>query len=229
MTRIVEVKQAPNSDDLYVEIPEELLKKLKWKTGDVIDWKNNKDGTYTLRKLNVDKLEKRLAEIQSLFGGKDYVYSKNKHIEHFCIYLSRLKYNLTEGLYYKVKYFIQRHTRGYDELDKWNVAWYIARKAIPVLEAMRDGCVGTSIKWHREDRFGEIIELSKEEVYSEDEIPTAFTEEEWKAILNDIIFAFQYTLNQDNSEFDMDYYNNNYKRYKRGLKLFSIYYGNLWD
>ena len=94
---------------------------------------------------------------------------------------------------------------------------------------MRDGCVGTSIKWHREDRFGEIIELSKEEVYSEDAIPTAFTEEEWKAILNDIIFAFQYTLSQDNSEFDMDYYNNNYKRYKRGLKLFSIYYGNLWD
>ena len=89
--------------------------------------------------------------------------------------------------------------------------------------------MGTSIKWHREDRFGNIIELTKDEVYS-DEVPTAFTEEEWRVILDDIIYGFEFILDQDkDKEFIEEEYNRNYKRHKRGLKLFSIYYMNLWD
>lgn len=175
------------------------------------------------------KVEKRLAEIKSLWGNGEPVYSKNRTIEKFCISLSRYKYALTEGLYYKIKYFIQRHIRGYDDLDKWNAAWFIARKSIPVLKAMRDSFHGTSIKWHREDRFGNIIELTREEVYT-DEMPEAFSEDEWRAILDDIIFAFQFVLNEDTQEdFNQEQYNLNYKKHKRGLKLFCIYYMNLWD
>ena len=179
------------------------------------------------------KINKRIAEIMSKYGqpyGKP-VYSKNRVIEEFCLFLSHWKYKLTEGLYFKIKFFLQRQFRGYDDLDKWNSAWYIARKAIPVLTAMKEGFKGTSIKWHREDRFGEIIELTREEVFADKNLPPAFTEEEWRLILEDIIYAFQFILDTDaiDKEYNEEEYNKNFKRHKRGLKLFSIYYMNLWD
>lgn len=135
--------------------------------------------------------------------------------------------------FYKLKYLFQRLTRGYDDLDKWNAAWYIARKSIPVLTAMRNEFKGTSIKWHREDRFGDIIELTKDEVFFDDGIPPAFSEDEWRSILDDIIYAFQFLLDEDNGDnyknFSEENYKENRKRHKRGLKLFSIYFNNLWD
>jgi len=175
------------------------------------------------------EINKRLAELKSLWGNGEPVYSKHRLIEEFCIWVSRWKYTLTSGLYFKIKYFIQRHIRGYDDLDKWNAAWYIARKAIPVLKAMRDNFHGTSLKWHREDRFGNIIELTRDEAFAEDP-PNAFTEEEWRTVLDDIIFAFQFILDQDEGPADtQEQYEAAHKRHKRGLKLFSIYYMNLWD
>jgi len=167
------------------------------------------------------------------------VYSKHRLIEETCLFISKWWYRLTEGLYFKIKYFVQRHTRGFDDLDKWNAAWYIARKAIPVLKAMKDNSHGTSVKWHREDRFGNIVELTKDEVFIDGEEPHFFNEDEWKAILDDIIYAFQFPLDTDNAVFDegkglfvnynQEKYDAAYKRHKRGLKLFSIYYMNLWD
>lgn len=229
MSHILEVKKHPSSDDLYIEFPEDLLKRMEWKTGDVINWERNNDGSFSLRKLNVTILEKKLAEIKSLWGEGDPVYSKHRWLEKICIFCSTWRYQLTKGLYFKVKYWIQRHTRGYDDLDKWNAAWYIARKAIPVLQAMREGFHGTSIKWHHEDRFGNIVELTRDEAYAEDP-PNAFTEDEWRAVLDDIIFAFQFTLKEDNIEtFSQEQYEQDLKRHKRGLRLLSIYYMNLWD
>jgi len=187
------------------------------------------------------QVNKKIAELMSWYDCSFArpVYSRYRVIEKICLFVSRWKYRLTEGLYFKSKYFIQRLTRGYDDLDKWNAAWYIARKVIPVLTAMRNSFHGTSIKWHREDRFGNIIELTKDEVYVDDGVPPAFTEDEWRAILDDIIYAFQFSLDTDSDEFYdgkglfIDYNQEKYeaarKRHKRGLKLFSIYYMNLWD
>jgi hypothetical protein len=36
---------------LYIEFPEKLMKKMGWKTGDTIDWHDNKDGTFSLLKV----------------------------------------------------------------------------------------------------------------------------------------------------------------------------------
>jgi len=178
-------------------------------------------------------VEKKIKELQSSFGLGDPVYSNIRFLEEICLFISRWKYRLTTKLYFDLKYFIQRHTRGFDDLDKWNAAWFIARKAIPVLTAMRNEFHGTSVKWHREDRFGNIIELTKDEVFVDDNIPQSLDEDEWRAILDDIIFAFQYTLDLDNGDVFKDYkqenYENGLKRQKRGLKLFSIYFMNLWD
>lgn len=176
------------------------------------------------------EIDKKIKVIMSRFLD-DPVYSKNKYIEAICLFFARLKFNFTSKPYFKTKYFLQRLFRGYDDLDKWNVAWYIARKSIPVLKEMRNSFVGTSIKWHREDRFGNIEELTKDEAFANEE-PEALSEDEWRAILDDIIFSFQFILDEDDYDgeiFNEEIYNKRHARYKRGLRLFSIYYGNLWD
>ena len=74
--------------------------------------------------------------------------------------------------------------------------------------------------------------MSKDEVFVDGDVPPAFTEDEWRAILDDIIFAFKHTLDQDEEafyEFSQEKYDQGLKRQKRGLKLFSIYFMNLWD
>lgn len=185
----------------------------------------------TMKDKTKEQLNKKLAEIQSLFGGEP-VYSKFSIIEKICLFISRWKYRLTRGLYLDIKYFIQRHTRGYDDLDKWNAAWYIARKSIPVLTAMRNSFKGTSLRWHREDRFGNIIELTHDEVFPNNEAPIALTENEWCEIIDDIIYAFKFVIDQDElalNEFDLKEYEKSKLRHKRGLKLFSIYIMSLWD
>ena len=162
--------------------------------------------------------------------------SKNKYIDAAYYFFWRWYYRLTSELYCKCKYAVQRLYRGYDDLDKWNAAWHIARKAVPVLRAMRNEFHGTSIKWHREDRFGNIIELSADEVFANSksntwEEPVAFTEAEWRAILDDIIFAFQWQIDFDalDGTVNEEEFKKGETRQKRGLRLFSIYYKNLWD
>ena len=41
---ITEVKQYGDSEDYYIEIPEELLQELGWKEGDTINWEINDQG-----------------------------------------------------------------------------------------------------------------------------------------------------------------------------------------
>jgi len=180
-----------------------------------------------------EEINKKISEIMSNLGCGDPVYSKIRIIEKTCLFFSRWKYKLTGGLYFKLKFFLQRQFRGYDDLDKWNAAWFIARKAIPVLTAMKNDFHGTSVRWHTEDRFGNIKELTKEEVFVDDEIPSSLSEDEWRSVLEDIIFAFQHTLDLDNGDafanYSQEKYEKDLKRQKRGLKLFAIYYLNLWD
>lgn len=184
-------------------------------------------------------IEKKIAEIKSSFNMGAPVYSSIRWVEDLCLFVSRWKYRLTTKIYFDIKYFIQRHTRGFDDLDKWNAAWFIARKAIPVLTAMRNEFHGTSIKWHREDRFGNIIELTKDEVFVDSEAPQPLSEDEWRGVLDDIIYSFKFVLDIDNEtfekgegvfvEYSQERYDAAHKRHKRGLKLFAIYYMNLWD
>ena len=184
---------------------------------------------------NKEEAELQIKRILGKWYNKP-VFSKNKYIEATYLFVWRCYYRFTSDVYYKCKYALQRLFRGYDDLDKWNAAWYIARKAIPVLKAMRDKFHGTSIKWHREDRFGSIEILTPEEVFAGSqepgyEGPNAFTEDEWRAVIDDIIFAFQWQIDLDtySDTRDQQAFTVGEKRQKRGLQLFSIYYKNLWD
>ena len=46
----VEVKEAPNGDAI-LPLPQEMLDEMGWKEGDVLDWKDNEDGSFTLSKV----------------------------------------------------------------------------------------------------------------------------------------------------------------------------------
>ena len=48
-SHILEVKEKDGY--LYIELPNSLMKKMGWKTGDTIDWHDNKDGTWSLLKV----------------------------------------------------------------------------------------------------------------------------------------------------------------------------------
>ena len=51
MTRyIVKIEKEPNSDELFLTFPDELIKSLDWREGDVIQWVSNNDGSWSLIK-----------------------------------------------------------------------------------------------------------------------------------------------------------------------------------
>ena len=59
---ILEVKE--KDDYLYIELPNSLMKKMGWKTGDTIDWHDNKDGTWNLLKVaNAPKSKKKKKDV----------------------------------------------------------------------------------------------------------------------------------------------------------------------
>jgi uncharacterized membrane protein (UPF0127 family) len=51
MTRwIIEVQEDPETGDCILEFPDDLMESAGWKVGDTVEWIDNKDGTWTLRK-----------------------------------------------------------------------------------------------------------------------------------------------------------------------------------
>jgi bifunctional DNA-binding transcriptional regulator/antitoxin component of YhaV-PrlF toxin-antitoxin module len=45
----LEVQKLEDGDE-YIEFPKEVLEEVGWQEGDVIEWLDNKDGSWTLRK-----------------------------------------------------------------------------------------------------------------------------------------------------------------------------------
>ncbi len=52
-TYTTEVYEFGPDNDLIIKLPEELLEELKWFDGDKIIWKDNNDGSFSLRKDDV--------------------------------------------------------------------------------------------------------------------------------------------------------------------------------
>lgn len=51
MTCTLQVEQNEITGEYYFILPEKLLKKMKWKEGDDIEWINNMDGSFSLKKV----------------------------------------------------------------------------------------------------------------------------------------------------------------------------------
>ena len=46
----LDVKEDPETGDQILEFPDDLMESAGWKEGDTIEWIDNKDGSWTLRK-----------------------------------------------------------------------------------------------------------------------------------------------------------------------------------
>jgi hypothetical protein len=46
----VEVQEDPETGDKILEFPDDLMETAGWKEGDVLEWIDNKNGSWTLRK-----------------------------------------------------------------------------------------------------------------------------------------------------------------------------------
>lgn len=53
MRYTLEVQVDPETGDQILEFPDSLMEEAGWKEGDTIEWVDNKDGSWTLRKLLV--------------------------------------------------------------------------------------------------------------------------------------------------------------------------------
>lgn len=49
-TWTLDVKQDPETGDQILEFPDDLMESAGWKEGDVLEWIDNKNGSWTLRK-----------------------------------------------------------------------------------------------------------------------------------------------------------------------------------
>lgn len=95
-----------------------------------------------------------------------------------------------------IRFWWQRHTRGWDDSATWNLEITIARFIYPRLL-----------------RFKEL----------NDGTPIGLTDQEWDCILDDMIYTmFVY------SQYDWDELEVDSERAKRGLKLFSKWFPDLW-
>jgi len=52
-TWVLTVQEDPETGDAILEFPPELLEKAGWKEGDTLEWHDNNDGTWILKKKEV--------------------------------------------------------------------------------------------------------------------------------------------------------------------------------
>lgn len=140
----------------------------------------------------------------------------------------------------KRKPFHIRH--GFDYIDSWALYYHNAKWLLPRLKYLRDNFYGTAMNPNgKTDSNG---------------VPEAYTEDEWREILDKIIFSFDFIINEDkytklcypsdykwgfktdgksyikwndDREPDFSILEPYEKRYNEGMELFIKFYRNLWD
>lgn len=150
-----------------------------------------------------------------------------------------------------LKSWWQRRTKGYANVECWNLAYSQATWILPRLRYFRDNLHGTP--------------FNQEKQFDKDTSPDVqtLTLEEWKDRLDKMIYAFEFILIEDDilekcypadydwgwklapeeennkgsrrlifnddRKPDYTYFNECQKRHEEGLRLFALYYRNLWD
>ena len=67
MSYIITLEKDPETGDLILPLPDELLREAGWQTGDTLDWKDNGDGTFSMTKQKTEETEWVLVEAISQF------------------------------------------------------------------------------------------------------------------------------------------------------------------
>ena len=75
-TYTVDVQQDKETEDVFVELPPELMKGLGWKTGDDLKWDETKDGGFRLKKVKYETVELDFDD-EELFKYMQLAHEKN--------------------------------------------------------------------------------------------------------------------------------------------------------
>jgi len=97
------------------------------------------------------------------------------------------------------RFLYQRLTRGWDDSETWGLDHELAKHILPRLK-----------------RFKEVT----------NGYPNELTPESWDAILDEMIFAFQFYSTEKMYQWDST--PEEYSRVQKGLELFGKYYPDLW-
>lgn len=60
------IEQDPDTGDLVLPFTDEILAELGWKEGDVLDWVDNQDGSWSLVKKKIKKNNKVVAKSKTI-------------------------------------------------------------------------------------------------------------------------------------------------------------------
>lgn len=106
----------------------------------------------------------------------------------------------------RIRYTLQFFKRGFSDRQLWSLDVTIAEFILPRLQRFKE--INSGLPFHKtEDRH--------------------CTEEEWREILNKMIFAMEYIKNLD--QITSTKATDEYTRYQEGMTLFATYFIDLWD
>lgn len=115
-------------------------------------------------------------------------------------FLRNPTYLITEP-YNRVKWFLQRGDRGWDDRAAWSIPHWLVEIIIPVLERLRLDTHGS---------------------------PIGLTPGQWYDTLLDIESGFRAAKRITDWE-GVDHYKSEMKTFRKGMGLFTKYFFNLWD
>lgn len=99
----------------------------------------------------------------------------------------------------RIRHFWQRRTRGFDDVELWNLNTYLTRHITPRIQA-----------------FATMPHIC----YSGE------SAEEWQASLDEMAWAFQFMIVH---EYNYGGTSEEWERARAGMHLFAEWYGALWD
>jgi hypothetical protein len=102
------------------------------------------------------------------------------------------------------KFLVQHKTRGFCDSETWSLDSVICKFILPRLKRFRELNTG---------------------------FPYGLTENEWDAILEEMIFAFEWNINEEAEilqKLSQEENKKNWERQKKGIELFAKYFGDLW-
>lgn len=136
--------------------------------------------------------------------------------------IKHLPYRLRNKIrdnYYEVKYFFQRIFIGHDDFQVFEMYTHLAHHTLPLLVQFRKNCQGYPVTFSLfEDNCG-LDQVAYDKAIEDGEL-LGGGQEAWFAILDEMIFAFQYTIVEDS--------NPRNRKEKKMAKLFKEEHGDVW-
>ena len=111
--------------------------------------------------------------------------------------------------------------------DIWNLDYTLSLIILPALKLFREQKQGIPHLSAEKELLIPSELRSKSEDYDEkNNLKYEVSEKQWNSILDEMIFSFEHIVNEDGS---WEEEKKNEERVSNGLKLFGIFYRNLWD